>query len=711
MMVVFPASLVGVLFYCFAINHNVTNSHAFQPVVMNTRWFKDSPPALSTRWPARFASLDDNARKSSMRRSLSFTSNGSSSISLPKVSQVLDAVVCGGGPAGLLTAIMLADKLDVGCKIYVYDRLSPPPLPEDMEIWNDVAKFYLIGLGGRGQTALSQFGVWSNVVLPHCVAVRGRRDWSPESNSEEGTTRIFTTKDKPITTQVLPRDKLVGCLYQHIIRTPGLASRIVLKYGYEITPLDFDYRIDASPSESNVEEPLVKLRVSPIDATTTSRTRPTTGIDAANAASSEGSEEIVTKLLVAADGTIRTVANAMETADRERICKIRNPIRRFMTRVMNPPFRVIRYIDDNQRIYKTIPMKIPSDWRPDLNYSARTKGGRINFDALPANSNGEFCGVLLLKKDDSLAAANTDPVELRQRLNESLPQFSRLLDDETIVAVAQKPVSFLPGFRYVTPRLRQGDRTLILGDCAHTVKPYFGLGANSALQDVKIFGDILESQQNGSDGSHLDFTAAVHEFSKRQAGEAQALVTISRDLDRPGKLGFVTFILPLILDSIFHGLAPKLFAPNIITMLQREDYTFQRVARRKRIDRLAQVSIIGGTIAGLYMAALFSIRAIAKAVNRNASTIILAGGVGAASVTLLRKLSQYLIPGLAPADVLNRLLDKRIVNSRDHITPLGRLYRGNTANNAEPENETNDIPEIANGESFLTPLGFQNRKQ
>ncbi len=117
-------------------------------------------------------------------------------------------------------------------------------------------------------------------------------------------------------------------------------------------------------------------------------------------------------------------------------------------------------------------MKIPSDWRPDLNYSARTKDGRINYDALPADRNGNYCGVLLVKEHDEFANPNSDPVRLRALLDDTLPQFSTLLDDETVEEIAKKPVSYLPSFRYAGPRLNQGDRTLILGDCAHTVSEH-----------------------------------------------------------------------------------------------------------------------------------------------------------------------------------------------------------------------------------------------
>ncbi len=38
-------------------------------------------------------------------------------------------------------------------------------------------------------------------------------------------------------------------------------------------------------------------------------------------------------------------------------------------------------------------------WRPDLNFSARSKTSPIVHEALFANRNGSYCGVLLLKKD------------------------------------------------------------------------------------------------------------------------------------------------------------------------------------------------------------------------------------------------------------------------------------------------------------------------
>jgi len=47
--------------------------------------------------------------------------------------------------------------------------------------------------------------------------------------------RIFT--DRPVDTQVLPRDKLVGVMHQHVLN--HYASQIELNYGYEVSPEDF----------------------------------------------------------------------------------------------------------------------------------------------------------------------------------------------------------------------------------------------------------------------------------------------------------------------------------------------------------------------------------------------------------------------------------------------------------------------------------------
>jgi hypothetical protein len=195
---------------------------------------------------------------------------------------------------------------------------------------------------------------------------------------------------------------------------------------------------------------------------------------------------------------------------------------------------------------------------------------------------------------------------------------------------------------------------------AHTVKPYFGLGANSALEDVKIFSNCIDETETMKD--------AVHEFSRRRAVDSMKLVTISRELDRPGKLGAITFIIPIILDAIFSKMAPKIFAPNIITMLQKDDMTFQQVARRKRIDRILQLTVIGGGITTVVSAARMVVTALAKAIGRKSSTVAMTVLAACVGFGVLKKMFGFLVPGMAPADILSKSNTK--ITANESITTV-----------------------------------------
>jgi 2-polyprenyl-6-methoxyphenol hydroxylase-like FAD-dependent oxidoreductase len=140
-----------------------------------------------------------------------------------------------------------------------------------------------------------------------------------------------------------------------------------------------------------------------------------------------------------------------------------------------------------------------------------------------------------------------------------------------------------------------------LGDSIHCVKPYFGLGVNSAFEDVAVlntcFDDVGKSTGDGGvgDDKNAEWQSALPLFSQRRAADSKALVDISRGFDG----GFLTFVLPLILDGVFHKAFPKLFSPNTIAMLQKEDWTFSRIQRRKRTERVAQAGILAAVFSGV----------------------------------------------------------------------------------------------------------------
>ena len=262
-------------------------------------------------------------------------------------------------------------------------------------------------------------------------------------------------------------------------------------------------------------------------------------------------------------------------------------------------------------MYKSVPIAFPSHWPGNLNYSARSTGNRITLEALPSDSSGTYCALLLMKPDDPLSRPGCPPSELRSFFDEEFPQFSSLIDDATMSDVAGKAASSLPSFRYAGPRLHEGRRTVLLGDCAHTVKPYFGLGANTALQDVQRLRGILAGSADLSE----NLGGALGRFTDGVAADSKALVTLSRSMDRPGKLGTLKFVLPLVLDSAFHKLAPKLFGPNMFGMFRLE-MGYRAIQRRKRLDRAMQAAVLVGTSALVWGGTRRAVRAVAAAVGK-----------------------------------------------------------------------------------------------
>jgi 2-polyprenyl-6-methoxyphenol hydroxylase-like FAD-dependent oxidoreductase len=254
----------------------------------------------------------------------------------------------------------------------------------------------------------------------------------------------------------------------------------------------------------------------------------------------------------------------MQKFDAERYAQL-NPLQRLFA---VKPFKITKFQDDNPRVYKSVPIMLPSDWPKGLNYSARSRNSRVTLEALPSDNKGNLCALLLMKPEDELAQPDVEPAKLRKFFDEEFPQFGALVDDQEMARVAQKPASRLPVFRFAGPRLHLGQRTLVLGDAAHTVKPYYGLGANTALEDVQVLSDILDEVTSSAGSEEDPIPKAVKLFSDRRAGDAEALVTISRNMDRPGKLFFVNFILPLILDGIFHKMAPRIVRPTMIPSVQ-----------------------------------------------------------------------------------------------------------------------------------------------
>ena len=96
----------------------------------------------------------------------------------------------GAGPAGALTAIMLAQR---GWRVNLYDALPAPPAASDAA-WGAGERSYQLGLNGRGQKALREFGCMERVDK-YAASVNGRLSFAADTSA--GADAFSETRFKP----------------------------------------------------------------------------------------------------------------------------------------------------------------------------------------------------------------------------------------------------------------------------------------------------------------------------------------------------------------------------------------------------------------------------------------------------------------------------------------------------------------------------------
>jgi 2-polyprenyl-6-methoxyphenol hydroxylase-like FAD-dependent oxidoreductase len=420
--------------------------------------------------------------------------------------------------------------------VRLVDKRAPPPDPRAREWAEAPERSYNLGLTDRGQRTLEALGVL-DAVRRYSAPVLGRQGWA-----KDGAPKVTLKQGRKYTPQCIQRDRLTSVLLEAAQAHPAISC---------------SHETEVSRVEWEADGPAVTLAEKGVASGPTLRPA----------------------LLVGADGCNSAVAEAVAAAGEA---------------------EVVKFEDNNVRRYKTLPVDFdlhpdPASWRRDLNLSASSADGAgVALEVLPTVE-GKGVGVALFRPGNEAIREADTPEKARAMLEVNFPLFKDLFSDRAMASFAEQREQKLPGFSYVANSLH-GDRTALLGDAIHCVKPYFGMGVNSAFEDVSVLEGCLEGVDPAGSG-RLELNTALEAFSEKHKSNAKALVTMQRSFDGKGPAGFFTFVLPIILDTLFNKLLPSVFSPNGIQMLQRADLTFAEAARIKRRDRALQVGALAAFLA------------------------------------------------------------------------------------------------------------------
>lgn len=216
------------------------------------------------------------------------------------------------------------------------------------------------------------------------------------------------------------------------------------------------------------------------------------------------------------------------------------------------------------------------------------RGGSMMI-ALP-NPDGSFTCTLFWPFDGPepsfarLRSGSDAVAYFRREYPDALPLMPTLAQD-----FERNPVGSM-----VTVRTRPWSlgRTVLIGDAAHAIVPFYGQGANCGFEDVEALVDSLDAH-----GTDLAGALAEYESRRRRHADAIADLALANFIEMRDRTASRAFRARKKLDHLLHGLFPRIYLP-LYDMVSFTTIPYDDARRRaRRQDRvLVGIAIVLGAI-------------------------------------------------------------------------------------------------------------------
>jgi kynurenine 3-monooxygenase len=219
----------------------------------------------------------------------------------------------------------------------------------------------------------------------------------------------------------------------------------------------------------------------------------------------------------------------------------------------------------------TIPAQATGTYAMETNALHIWPRGNHMLIALP-NVDGTFACILFLPFDgaDSFARLG-DPEAVREFFQSRFPDAVPLMPNLTENFVAN-PVGSM-----VTVKCSPwcvGGRTLLLGDAAHAIVPFFGQGINCGFEDCTCLLDLVDKHGN-------DWARIFSEFERMRKINTDAIADLAVDnfIEMRDRVADARFLFRKKIELALEGRYPNLFVPKYAMV------TFHRIPYSVALQR------------------------------------------------------------------------------------------------------------------------------
>jgi kynurenine 3-monooxygenase len=228
----------------------------------------------------------------------------------------------------------------------------------------------------------------------------------------------------------------------------------------------------------------------------------------------------------------------------------------------------------------TIPANVNGQWALANNALHIWPRGKFMLIALP-NQDGSFTCTLFFPFDGkpSFISLQTKS-EVQQFFEETFPDTVKLMPD-LVNEYFSNPTSSLVTVKCFPWSYKSN--TLLIGDAAHAIVPFFGQGMNCGFEDCTILNQLIENYDE-------DWEKILPAFEKQRKPDADAIadLAIENFIEMRDKVADPKFLLQKKIEAKFNAKYPEKWVPlyTLVTFTQ-EPYS-TALAQGKKHDLIMQ---------------------------------------------------------------------------------------------------------------------------